>query len=99
MRGTHYTITHHFGINLNCAYNVIEGIIMFDIERFSKGKCDGKHLITSCCNCGKIKDQLSGKWLKITPPNDVILSHSYCMPCVKQLYPEIYSDILQSVST
>ncbi len=66
----------------------------FDMERFTKGKMNGKDLIISCCNCAKIQDPKTGEWLEIIPPKEVILSHSYCIPCVKELYPEIYDNIL-----
>lgn len=67
---------------------------MFNMERFSKDKCNGKHLITICCQCKRIKDQRSEKWFKIFyyPPN-IDISHAYCLPCVKQLYPEIYEAV------
>lgn len=69
----------------------------FDMERFTKGKLNGENLVTSCCNCNKIQDPVSGEWLEITPPKEVMLSHSYCLPCVKQLYPEIYANVLASM--
>ena len=54
---------------------------MFPIERFSKGKCNGKDIITVCAVCGKSHDLMTKEWLSILLPDEVLLSHSYCPPC------------------
>ncbi len=59
---------------------------MFPIERFSKGKCNGKDIVTVCAVCEKLYDPMIKEWLSILLPDDpdeVSLSHSYCPPCAQ----------------